>query len=55
MCMGNKKLETVNLNLCKKCKSSHIVGHGSVTTVKKGKLARFKCQDCGSTFYKDGE
>lgn len=29
----------------------HIVNHGTVITVKKGEQQRFKCQECGHTFY----
>ena len=36
---------------CDKCFSEHVVNHGNVTTVKKGKRQRFKCQSCGHTFY----
>jgi transposase-like protein len=38
---------------CKRCGSSHIVAHGSVTTVKSGERERCKCQNCGHTFYRD--
>jgi len=36
------------------CKSSHTVRHGYNTT-KKGKFARRKCQECGTTFYENKE
>jgi transposase-like protein len=39
--------------LNKNCQSTHVVKHGSVATVKKGKQQRFKCQDCGKTFYNE--
>lgn len=38
---------------CNRCGSNHIARHGGNTTVKKGTRRRFKCQDCGHTFYKD--
>jgi transposase-like protein len=39
----------------KDCKSTHVVSHGTVVTVNKGKRQRYKCQDCGHTFYVEGE
>ncbi len=38
--------------LCPKCSSGHTVGHGFNVT-KAGKFARQKCQECGTTFYKN--
>ncbi len=39
---------------CPKCKSEHIVKHGYHVTLK-GKFPRRKCQNCGTTFYKNKE
>jgi len=53
MAMKVKIKETTqcpNLN----CRSEHTVRHGFNTT-KKGKFARRKCQECGTTFYENKE
>lgn len=42
----NKKVK------CPNCGSTHTTGHGYNVT-KKGKFARRKCQECGTTFYPD--
>jgi transposase-like protein len=39
---------------CPSCKSLHTVRHGWNVT-KKGKYARRKCQECGTTFYENKE
>jgi transposase-like protein len=43
----------VKIKVCpyEDCKSTHIVSHGKVNTVKKGLRKRYKCQTCAKTFY----
>lgn len=36
---------------CPKCKSTHTTKHGFNVTVTKGKQPRYKCQECGVTFF----
>lgn len=54
---GNMDIYMENRLKCPKenCQSEHVVSHGTVTTVKKGKRQRMKCQECGKTFYKGNE
>jgi len=52
--LKNQKQEQSNPN-CPYCKKEHTVKFGFNTLVTKGKCQRFKCQDCGHTFYSDGE
>lgn len=40
---------------CKKCKSDNVAKFGSIPTVNAGKKQRYRCQDCGKTFYKDSK
>ena len=40
--------------VCPKCKGERTVKSGFVVNVN-GKRQRYKCQICGSTFYKEGE
>ena len=37
---------------CPNCGSNHIIKHGVVVVVG-GKKPRSKCQECGTTFYRD--
>lgn len=39
---------------CPSCGQSHTVRHGYNMT-KKGRFARRKCQECGTTFYENRE
>jgi len=36
---------------CPKCGSDKIVKFGEIPTVKSGRKKRFRCQECGRTFY----
>ena len=36
---------------CVKCNSNNIVKFGKIPTVKNGKRQRYRCQECGHTFY----
>jgi len=46
------ELKTEKIIKCPNCGSTHTTGHGYNVT-KKGKFARRKCQECGTTFYPD--
>lgn len=39
---------------CKKCKSDNVAKFGSIPTVNAGRKQRYRCQDCGKTFYSEG-
>lgn len=51
--MGNKVQNKQLAVKCKRCKSEHIVKHQIVVTVTAGKRQRYKCQECGHTFYEE--
>lgn len=42
----------VEENHCPECHSTKVVKHGTVVNVS-GKRQRYKCMDCGHTFYND--
>jgi transposase-like protein len=45
----------VKIMKCPNCQSSHTIKHGTTTTIKDGKQPRYKCQECGKTFYQPKE
>ncbi len=41
---------------CPDCKKQHVTKIGTVMTKSKGRRPRYKCSNCGRTFYgKDGK
>ncbi len=46
--------EKKKVYFCPKCKSPHTIRHGFNVT-KKGRWARRKCQECGTTFYENNQ
>ena len=40
---------------CPNCKSKHIVKLGKIPSFKAGRKQRYKCWECGKTFYETGK
>jgi transposase-like protein len=57
VCIGDNtlKIKEKEKVKCNRCSSEHVVSHGYVPTVKKGKRKRYKCQNCAHTFYVDDD